>query len=172
MKKVLSPLALDCFSQSILVGAWILASVSLAGCSRHFEDKWSKSRPPVFKTTGTVTWNGAPAAGAVVTLHSESHNLAASGKTDDAGKFTLTTWRYGDGAVSGNHKVTISTWIVTGYDGEGTPIETPVMPAKYENPDTSGLTAEVNDGGANLLSFEVAGSRREVKQSTASVTNK
>ncbi len=150
----------------------MLTVALVVGCSRNLEDKWSKSRPPVFKTTGTVTWNGAPAAGAVVTLHSDSHNLAASGKTDDMGKFALTTWRQGDGAVAGSHKVTISTWIVTGYDGEGTPIETPVMPAKYENPDTSKLTAEVKDRGLNVLSFDVAGPRREVKQSTASVTNK
>lgn len=132
----------------------------IAGCSRQFEDKWSRSRPPVFKAAGNVTWNGEPAAGAVVTLHSKSHNLAASGKTDAAGKFVLTTWRHGDGAVAGDHSVTISTWEVRGYDGEGNPIEVPVMPAQYEQPETSGLTATIGERGENSLAFEVSGPRR------------
>lgn len=144
-------------SQCILLVLVVGGSI---GCSRQFEDKWSKSRPLVFKTAGSVTWNGEPAAGAVVTLHSKSHSLAASGKTDAAGKFMLTTWRYGDGAVAGDHSVTISTWEVRGHDGEGNPIEVPVMPAKYEQPETSELTATIAERGENVLSFEVSGPRR------------
>lgn len=134
------------------------------GCSRQFEDKWSKSRPPVFKAVGSVTWNGEPAAGAVVTLHSKSHSLAASGKTDAAGKFMLTTWRHGDGAVAGDHNVTISAWEVRGHDGEGNPIEVPVMPAKYEQPETSELTATIAERGENVLVFEVSGPRRNASK--------
>jgi len=132
----------------------------IVGCSRQFEDKWSKNRPSVFKAVGSVTWNGEPAAGAVVTLQSKSHNLAASGKTDAAGKFMLTTWRHGDGAVAGDHSVTISTWEVRGHDGEGNPIEVPVMPAKYEQPETSELITTIAEHGENVLSFEVSGPRR------------
>jgi len=131
-----------------------------SGCSRHYEDKWSRSRPRSFPTTGSVTWNGEPAAGALVTLHSLSHNLAASGRTDAKGEFALTTWRQSDGAVAGDHKVTIETTVIAGYTSEGGLIEVNAMPPKYEKPDTSGLTATISDKGKNVLSFAVEGPRR------------
>ena len=144
----------------------ILACLSLllsVGCSRHYEDKFSRARPPVFKTTGRVIWNGEPAAGALVTLQSQSHNLAASGKTDAKGEFTLTTWRPGDGAVAGDHVVSIENVVIPGYTSEGLPIEINVMPETYQNPKTSGLNATIKTTGPNVLSFEVTGPRREAK---------
>ena len=145
-----------------------IAAISLAclmlfmasGCSRKYEDKWSKRRPPSFPTTGSVTWNGEPAAGALVTLQSLSHNVAASGRTNDEGEFALTTWRQGDGAVAGDHKVTVATTVIAGYTSEGSVIEVNAMPPKYEKPDTSGLTATINEKGKNVLSFAVEGPRR------------
>ena len=145
-----------------------IAAISLAclmlfmasGCSRKYEDKWSKRRPPSFPTTGTVTWNGEPAAGALVTLQSLSHNVAASGRTNDEGEFALTTWRQGDGAVAGDHKVTVATTVIAGYTSEGGLIEVNAMPPKYEKPDNSGLTATISEKGKNVLSFAVEGPRR------------
>jgi hypothetical protein len=141
-----------------IVAAWILVG-TVIGCSQHYEDKFSRARPPVFKATGQVMWNGAPASGALVTLHSKSHNVSASGTADADGKFSLTTWRFGDGAVAGEHAVSIETVVITGY-GEGVPIEVNDMPPKYRNPDPSGLTATIVEKGPNVLSFEVAGPRR------------
>ena len=137
-----------------------LMFVLSSGCSRQYEDKWSKRRPPSFPTTGIVTWNGEPATGALVTLQSLSHNLSASGRTDAKGEFALTTWRQGDGAVAGDHKVTIETIVVAGYTSEGGLIEVNAMPPKYEKPETSGLTATISDKGKNVLSFAVEGPRR------------
>lgn len=140
-----------------------LALILSVGCSRHYEDKFSRARPPVFKTTGRVIWNGEPAAGALVTLQSQSHNLAASGKTDAKGEFTLTTWRSGDGAVAGDHAVSIENVVIPGYTSEGLPIEINVMPQAYQDPKTSGLNATIKTTGPNVLSFEVTGPRREAK---------
>ena len=140
-----------------------LALLLSVGCSRHYEDKFSRARPPVFKTTGRVTWNGEPAAGALVTLQSQSHNLAASGKTDAKGQFTLTTWRSGDGAVAGEHAVSIENVVIPGYTPDGFPIEINVMPQTYQDPKTSGLNATIKTTGPNVLSFEVVGPRREAK---------
>jgi len=137
------------------------------GCSRQHEDKWSKRRPAVFPTTGSVTWNGEPAAGALVTLHSLSHNVAASGRTDGKGGFALMTWRQGDGAVAGDHRVTIETIVIAGYDAEGGVIEVNAMPPTYEKPENSGLTATVSDKGKNQLSFAVTGPRRGPKTPVA-----
>jgi len=137
-----------------------LVFVVSSGCSRQREDKWSKRRPPSFPTTGIVTWNGEPATGALVTLQSASHNVAASGRTNDKGEFALTTWRQGDGAVGGDHKVTIETTVIAGYTSDGGLIEVNAMPPKYEKPETSGLTATISDKGKNVLSFAVEGPRR------------
>lgn len=148
------------------ISSWVvLAALSglLAGtfgCSRYYEDRFSRARPPVFKASGRVTWNGSPASGAIVTLHSRAHNLAASGKSDRDGMFTLTTWRTGDGAVAGEHAVSIETIVITGYTQDGLPIEVNDMPPRYQNPETSGLTATINDIGSNLLSFEVCGPQK------------
>lgn len=127
------------------------------GCSRYYEDRFSRARPPVYKASGRVTWNGSPAAGALVTLQSRSHNLAASGKADHDGNFTLTTWRPGDGAVAGEHAVMIETIVITGYTADGLPIEVNDMPPKYRDPEKSGLTATISDKGKNSFSFEVVG---------------
>jgi hypothetical protein len=139
--------------------AFLMFVVS-SGCSRQYEDKWSKRRPPSFPTTGIVTWNGEPAAGALVTLQSLSHNVAASGRTNEKGEFALTTWRQGDGAVAGDHKVTVTTSVIAGYGTDGSIFEVNAMPPKYEKPDTSGLTATISDKGKNVLSFAVEGPRR------------
>jgi len=128
-----------------------------SGCSRHYEDRLSRARPPVFKTSGRVTWNGSPAAGATVALQSRTHNLTASGKTDRDGMFTLTTWRPGDGAVAGEHAVTITTIVSMGRTPEGLPIEENDMPPKYSDPEKSGLTTTISEKGKNVLAFEVIG---------------
>jgi hypothetical protein len=150
-------------------GMFVVSATLVAaaiGCSGQYEDKFSRDRPPVFKTTGQVTWNGKPASGALVTLHSKSHNLAASGRTDANGAFTLTTWRLDDGAVAGEHAVSIVTIVVTGHTNDGLPIEVNDMPPKYQNPETSGLTAIINDVGSNILSFEVSGPQKTAGKSS------
>lgn len=145
----------------------LLCGVALAvGCSRQFEDKWSRSRPPAFKTNGRITWNGEPAAGALVTLHARDLNLAASGKSDSQGTFVLTTWRLGDGAVAGDHKVAVRTIVVAGFDGGGNPIEVNVMPPQFGNPDTSGIVATVSENAENSLAIEVVGPRIDAPKST------
>jgi len=154
------------FSRSTCrLGNWLwlvtfcLTTLVVTGCSRHHEDKFSRARPPVFKTTGRVTWNGEPAVGAIVALSSLSHNLTASGMTDAKGEFVLKTWRQDDGAVAGDHRVTIQTIIISGWTADLSPIEVNVMPPKYEKPDTSDLTATISNKGKNVLSFEVVGPR-------------
>jgi hypothetical protein len=133
------------------------------GCSRPYEDTFSRVRPPEYKARGRVTWNGKPAGGALVTLRSKTHNLAASDRADADGGFTLTTWRFGDGAVASEHAISIETIVITGYTPDGSPIEVNDMPPRYQNPETSALTAAISEHNTNVLSFEVVGPRREAK---------
>lgn len=65
-------------------------------------------RPPVFRVTGKVLYKGNPVEGASVDFHNDKSPQVASGRTDKEGRFTLTTFSTGDGAVKGVHMVTVS----------------------------------------------------------------
>ena len=69
-----------------------------------------EERPPVYQVTGTVTRNGTPLEGAVVTFSPAEAGRAASGTTDASGKYTLTTWAKDDGAELGRYRVTITKY--------------------------------------------------------------
>jgi hypothetical protein len=78
--------------------AWlILVAVAAAGCGSK-----------LVKVEGTVTLDGQPVQGATVIFFSESGGPQANGLTDDDGKFKLTTFNTGDGAIPGSYKVTVS----------------------------------------------------------------
>lgn len=68
---------------------------------------------PTFPVSGQVTVNGAPAQGAIVTLHPETpqpgtkYPLMPSGKVNAEGAFQLTTYEGPDGAPPGDYTVTI-----------------------------------------------------------------
>jgi hypothetical protein len=141
------------------VGIWVTLLLVLgfaAGCGQK------PGTAPTVKVTGTVTHNGTPVEGAGVTFFPES-GRPASGVTDAAGKFTLSTFESGDGAVVGNHKVAIADSKVSEETAPmpGTPEAenyTPPesrFPEKYANPATSELTAEVKDGGENDFTFDI-----------------
>ncbi len=60
------------------------------------------------KTDGIVTVEGTPAVGVTVEFIPEDEALpSANGITDDDGKFRLTTYSTGDGAVPGSYKVVV-----------------------------------------------------------------
>lgn len=79
----------------------LLSAVFLqSGCS---EDE----RPKMASVTGVVTYKGAPVAGATVSFSSPASPRSATGVTDEMGKYQLMTFEKNDGAVLGDHKVTI-----------------------------------------------------------------
>ncbi len=64
----------------------------------------------VVKVNGTVTLDGKPLAGALVSFvpRDLGSGRLATGRTDANGAFDLTTFRTGDGAIPGPYKVTIT----------------------------------------------------------------
>lgn len=67
----------------------------------------------VAKAGGTVTLDGNPVPDLVVSFTPQSTGSgnpgkSATGRTDAQGKFTLSTYDMGDGAVVGKHLVTVS----------------------------------------------------------------
>jgi hypothetical protein len=102
-----------------------------------------------------VTLDGAPVEEAVVTFSitradRDSKAFTAVGMTDPQGRFSLRTFRPGDGAVEGTHAVTISKSSMN----RGTLVND--IPARYARFETSGLTADVTAKSPNELRFELS----------------
>jgi hypothetical protein len=111
------------------------------------------------KVTGTVTYNGQPIEGVNVGFLPDS-GRGAGGVTDASGRFTLSTFEPGDGAVPGTHKVVITEpsedepMPGTEEAENWTPPE-PRFPAKYGDPSKSGFTATVERGKPNDFTFDM-----------------
>jgi hypothetical protein len=132
-----------------------------AGCGRR-EDKWTVRRPPVYRAGGVVTWDGKPAADAIVTFVPQSGqngSVSAVGRTDQQGRFQLGTFAATDGAVEGDFAVKVETIVVVATDAEGRVIEQSVMPRQYADTKTSGLSATVTKAASNQFAFEIRGPR-------------
>ena len=110
-------------------------------------------------------YNGRPLPDAQVVFAPEERDRVASATTDESGRFRLTTFHPGDGALPGKHRVTV---IARGPAKEplpGSPAALmpedyaipgdPLIPAKYFSSATSGLTAEVSPRGGNDFEFEL-----------------
>ncbi len=107
--------------------------------------------------TGTVTLNGKPADQAEVQFTPKEGRMA-SGVTDNEGKFSLSTFSPGDGAVPGDHKVTIVQYYAPGQPPPMTPGPLPSrFPAKYSDPAQTPFSAKVERGTKNEFRFDMEG---------------
>jgi len=148
--------------------ATIVACLLPLGCGTDLPEDARPTQP----VSVTVTYNGQPIEGAIITFVSEeSEPVAAYGRTDANGVARMKTYVEGDGAVIGKHKVTIAKTETTGeevaeqtaenYDpAELNPNYVPptvkyIIPQKYMAPDTSGLTAEVTESGPDEIRFDL-----------------
>lgn len=127
-----------------LVGWLGVVAVALAvvGCG--------PSGPVLTPVNGVITLEGEPLEGAVVLFQPEEGGKPATGLTDAAGAFTLTTFEPGDGAQVGVNSVAItkelpSTSSANVEEGEITEVELGTPP-RYASPMLSGLTVDVQKG--------------------------
>lgn len=138
----------------------------IAGCAPA-KDKNQKETVPV---TGTVNFKGKPLEGATVTFVQSNDPTPAYGKTDAEGKFKLTTYVDGDGAVVGSHTVLVTKTETKGGavanadqnskdyvppDGSIAPTTIYLIPQKYSLPGASGLTADVKASDKNDFTFDL-----------------
>ena len=149
---------------------WLAGAIALTalGCASR------KSPPqPVYPVTGVVTYQGRPVAGADVTFFNAEQGRSAFGRTDDQGKYRLTTFSSNDGAVAGKHVVTVvkppppvaaapqpnveSTEYVPPGLGESTEPPPPKsdFPEKYGKPESSGLVAMVHADAPNEFDLKL-----------------
>lgn len=135
-----------------------------SGCSRYHEDEWSRGWPARVPAAGMVTCDGRPveAANVVFATDRGGRSYNAIGVTDSAGRFRLRTFRPGDGAVPGMHRVQIEKLTFSeppadlAPEASYKPVETSHLPKKYRSTKTSGLTAEVTEAGPNEFVFELS----------------
>jgi hypothetical protein len=113
-------------------------------------------RKPVYPVTGKVVFEGRPAAGAVVQFHpqdkSDKSPLVPVGQAGADGSFRLTTYVHEDGAPAGRYAVTVF-WGVPSKGGDN--FDRVLVPGRYLNPATSGLTAEVPGRATDLPPFKL-----------------
>lgn len=119
-----------------------LLLVFVIGCSR------SGNFPKTVPVSGTVTYKGNPVSGMMITFLDADRNGSrpASGITDESGHYRLTTFQNNDGAIPGEKKVQIN--VVPPGDADA-PVKfaepTVQIPERYNNSETSGLTATVEN---------------------------
>ena len=87
-----------------------------------------------FPVKGKVTYKGQPLTGGSITFESEENGRESHGNIQPDGTFVLTTFKEGDGAPAGVHRVAVSG------TGKG------VIPAKFHNPSSSKIQVEVSEG--------------------------
>lgn len=134
--------------------AAILFVFAAAGCGN------GENQPvPV---SGVVRFQGKPLDGVTVRFHPESGQLAF-GKTNDQGRFHLTTRSSNDGALPGRYAVTVIKVEEPptahdgsqGYQAYAEPTSQPPFPIKYTRPDQTTLSAHVTVDGPHTFEFDL-----------------
>lgn len=149
---------------NLAVSILVTVGIVLTGCS-------NSSRPRTYPVTGTVTMQGKPVAGAVITfVPTSNEGEAATAITDSDGKYALTTWRAGDGARPGEYRVKVSKQEQTAVDPskmvknlsieeeqkiyvenkKPRPPAKSLVPSKYQDESSSGLSHTVPNGSTTF----------------------
>ena len=142
------------------------AFVCLLLCCLFVGCRGGSSFPDPVPVTGTITLNGAPLEGAIVSFFTEGVSRLAGGLTDAEGKYSVD-------AYPGNATVLVTK--ITG-GGEAAELEidpenpeagisntetdvvaeaTNEVPAKYSNRENSPLKAEIKAEGTNDFPFDL-----------------
>jgi hypothetical protein len=127
--------------------SFMLAILAITGCTQS----------ETVAVTGTVTLNGQPAENAEVFFNPKAGRMA-TGATDAAGHFKLSTAAPNDGALPGDYVVTLGEYYPAGTapaqpkDGGQLPSR---FPSQYGDPARSPITAHVERGAKNDFPIEV-----------------
>ncbi len=139
---------------SVLQASLLLLAVLTAGCG-------GETGPKLAETAGVVTYKGKPLADANVTFMPAS-GPAAYGSTDANGAYELSTT--GDkGAMVGPARVVITAFEMLDEEkpeekltaADLKKMNTPRIPPKFGNPETSGLTADIKPDVRNEFNFDL-----------------
>ena len=145
-----------------LIACWAFLPLTI-GCG--------PSRPAMAPVSGKILQKGQPLEGATVVFVSAGGGRPSMGVTDAEGKFTLEAFNKGDGAVVGNHVVTVSkyakshivplkndeTGITFRSEAERMTYYNPpsLLPDRYGNEVQTPFRATVTSDGPNDFTFEI-----------------
>jgi hypothetical protein len=143
--------------RQVAASAGLLFLISLSGCGGNAH------RLETVPVSGIVTFDGKPAERLSISFVPAT-GRAANGMTDAEGRFELTTYEKGDGAVPGEHRVTITPSTdppaeMLGHNAFQRPTRKPPellpIPKKYFEPSTTELTATVTPDEENTFTFDI-----------------
>jgi hypothetical protein len=144
---------------SRLITIMLLVAALASGCGRG-------DKPLTAPVVGTVTLDGEPLKGAVVTFWPKAkQDNPSAGITDESGEYRLAGAH--EGAAPGSYKVTVQYYT----KADGTPADTSdgmdiqqlvmqgqaqqALPESYSDPAGTALTADVDAGATNVIDFEL-----------------
>jgi len=109
-------------------------------------------RQPTHPVEGTLTIDGQPFAGATITFHrfnkaTEKFVSVCNGRSEERGRFQITTYYRFDGAPVGEFAVTVTK--AEGVDEEGNPVKN-LLPAKYGTAAKSPLKVTIKAGANDV----------------------
>lgn len=121
--------------------------LALAGCG-------GSSHPATVAVGGTVSFKGAPLTNGTVRFNpvDAQKGRPAEGKIDANGKFTLSTFVPGDGALAGDYGVSVTSYkageekLAKDKDLGLNINDKSAIPEKYNNAKTSGLKETIKTG--------------------------
>jgi len=142
----------------LLLAACGIACLAAGGCG--------PKRPETFPVSGRVTYKGQPVARGLVAFYPAEGRMA-TGDIGPDGRYSLTTFHAGDGALPGRHGVTIDAKRIVGASGQPTSLREEsrmvslgtgkvewLVPEEYSHHETSPLTTEVTRG-ENTINFDL-----------------
>ena len=128
----------------------LLVCLVVAGCG----DK--PDLPPTARVSGTVTLDGQPLARGSVQFVPDTaqgtEGPSGVGYVDEEGHYEIST-AGAAGAIVGHHKISVKA--EADYDQTQISMGPSLIPRRYNNPDASGLTAEVKEGEKNEIPLEL-----------------
>ena len=135
-----------------LLGCWAAATVT--GCGEKL--------PTTVPVTGQVIWQGKPLTDGTVSFHpqqiaEELPKRTATGRLNQDGSFSLSTFRRDDGAVPGKYHVTIHSYLsepASSNDDQNPGEYIWRIPQHYGDPANSGLKADVTTNSGAPLEFQ------------------
>jgi hypothetical protein len=124
----------------------VIGAVFVAGCGPKFN---TTPPPKLYPVKGKVLLaSGEPVSGGVITFHpTNMRGAEASGEIGKDGSFELTTIVKNDGALPGSYTVSVSPYF---KDGRYSAVPASRVPPKFGAPETSGLSAEVEERDNDL----------------------
>lgn len=125
-----------------------ISAAAGSGCGKAPTDR----RPRPVPVSGTVVFDGAPSAGAVVMFAPQDHQYAASARTAEDGTFRLQTFAPDDGAVPGKYRVVVYKVDVIDLPNGGVR-EDQHLPRLYHDKESTPLAAVVSADGKNDITL-------------------